>query len=154
MSDFLLLLTHSTEVLFEKKIIIPDNNTNFVLGFQLTKFALYYYHWRLINKVHARLASLDPLVPLTLPMCCRASGDDSLSLSLSLSSFSVPRKLFCCLSSCHVRRGTRFHFMRDFGRSGKLTLEGRDTEPCPNFFIIFFAFSQLPIQPSLAHEVE
>ncbi len=119
----------------EKKNIIPIS----VLGFQLTKFALYYYYWRLINKVLSCLA-WPRLVCLTLPMCCRASGDDSLSLSLSFSLLVLaPEEIVWCLSSCHVRRGTRFHFMRDFGRSGKLTLEG-GTLSLVHFFHNFFRF--------------
>lgn len=143
MSDFFfqseaggsLSLTHSMEVfLFEKK----NHNTWQRHQFLSSGFNSPNSHFTttttgdwLTKCVLGWLACLAPLVPLTLPMCCRASGDDSLSLSLS--SFSVPRKLFCCLSSCHVRRGTRFHLMRDFGRSGKLTLEGGTLSPVQIF---------------------
>ncbi len=61
------------------------------------------------------------------------------SFSLSLSSFSLPRKLFVAFPPVMSGGGTRFHFIRDFGRSGKLTLEG-GTLSLVHFFHIFFRF--------------
>jgi hypothetical protein len=140
-----LSLAHSLEVIFEKKkkhntwqqqqqhqflssaFKSPNSHFTTTTGDWLTKCSAGWLAW-------------PPLVPLTLPMCCRASGDDSLSLSLFLS----PEEIVCCRSSCHVRRGTRFHFIRDFGRSGKLTLEGGTLERSSFFSYFFSLFLSYP----------
>lgn len=88
------------------------------------------------------LASLAPLVPLTLPMCCRATGDDSLSLSLSPRSLSRGNCLLPFFLSCP--EGNEIPFYKGFWEERKINTGGRDTEPSSFFSYFFSLFLSYP----------
>jgi len=80
-----------------------------------------------------------PLVPLTLPMCCRASGDDSLSLSLLILS---PEEIVCCLFLLSCPEGNEIPFYEGFWEEWKINTRMREegTLSLVHFFHNFFCF--------------